>query len=567
MPLRQKSKQDFFDPLIMNQVHANLRLIMASRSYSAVSAHVASSLFLLMIAHIRAELTGAILVFGAVIVASSLIRLVCARSLLATSPGKYAWVCFLFCAGGQALGWGFFTVYVMSYFSFTHFYSLMVMLVSASLGAGSTSSLGGDLRVARGFLFLLLGSVISWLFVKGGAEHNWLGVNVLIFLWFNLAQAKMQNEVLTSAEYWKLTAAEAESRLRGVFDAVPSQIIVVNDDLMYADTNANAKRDLFMMNDIRGKSIGTVERSPDVARMLRETVLALREKGSITQEYREFNESDDSGVCKYWHINASISDGESGKQYILNLTDISEVKKTAIELTQAREKSERLAKSAAIGELAAGMAHEVNNPLTILAGHLMLMSKDRDGSLSKINLINHQIRRIAGVVHGFLKYAKMDTARDNEQVDLRAAVEDGASLVAQEVAHFRCKVFIESNSLQILGYIHRESFTSAVAGLIIQMISERANDESHLYVTFHRRSLGVVGGLPRNHTTLRFEMSNEVDRDGSWIVPVMSKAELPGTSYHWIGATIVKDILQRHGATIVRPAQSNQVVEISFPEC
>ena len=98
------------------------------------------------------------------------------------------------------------------------------------------------------------------------------------------------------------------------------------------------------------------------------------------------------------------------------------------------------------------------------------------------------------------------------------------------------------------------------------MISDHANETTTLFVSIHQRALSVVGGLEKIQNTIRFEMSDDSSREGRWTEVTVNNKTQPGTSFHWIGATIVKDILQRQGATIARPSDSNQVVEIVFPE-
>jgi CheY-like chemotaxis protein/two-component sensor histidine kinase len=91
----------------------------------------------------------------------------------------------------------------------------------------------------------------------------------------------------------------------------------------------------------------------------------------------------------------------------------------AIHLETEIENQKRLAmhqaRLAAIGELAAGVGHEINNPLAIIKGHLEILKRqvekknfEQEIILDKLQKADHGIDRVANIVKGLRSFARAD---------------------------------------------------------------------------------------------------------------------------------------------------------------
>jgi signal transduction histidine kinase len=121
---------------------------------------------------------------------------------------------------------------------------------------------------------------------------------------------------------------------------------------------------------------------------------------------------------------------------------------TAIENAQLYEKQTRTinrlaetqnqlvqsAKLAAVGELAAGIAHEINNPLTTIIGlaSLLLDTCDyetEDERLEDLQMVNEEARRARDIVRRLLNFARADTTLQRQPADLNQIIEEAIYLV------------------------------------------------------------------------------------------------------------------------------------------
>ncbi|MEE2945492.1 MAG: cache domain-containing protein [Pseudomonadota bacterium] len=92
-------------------------------------------------------------------------------------------------------------------------------------------------------------------------------------------------------------------------------------------------------------------------------------------------------------------------------------------------------KLASIGEITAGVAHEINNPVAVIQGNVDVMRQtlgaDAEGLKTELDLIDRQVQRIDGIVGKLLQFARpTDYTASGGGVELAQLVEDCRGLIA-----------------------------------------------------------------------------------------------------------------------------------------
>jgi two-component system sensor histidine kinase PilS (NtrC family) len=154
--------------------------------------------------------------------------------------------------------------------------------------------------------------------------------------------------------------------------------------------------------------------------------------------------------------------------FIVTFQDLSEIKVEA----ERQRMQERMA---AVGEMAARMAHEIKNPLASISGSAQVLASAgnlNDNGQRLLHILVDESRRLSGILDGFLEYARPGTAtfgpcdlsgmlrdcanllgRSDEQRDdhlLRLSVPEGLVLRGEE--HLLRQVFwnLSRNALQAM---------------------------------------------------------------------------------------------------------------------
>jgi two-component system NtrC family sensor kinase len=88
-----------------------------------------------------------------------------------------------------------------------------------------------------------------------------------------------------------------------------------------------------------------------------------------------------------------------------------ELEEKTLQLIKAREELVRAEKLAAVGELAAGVAHEINNPMAIIRGNTELLRMAlaaEDPNLEEVDIIYRQVSRVERIVANLLRFARRE---------------------------------------------------------------------------------------------------------------------------------------------------------------
>jgi PAS domain S-box-containing protein len=301
---------------------------------------------------------------------------------------------------------------------------------------------------------------------------------------------------------------DSERRLQDVVDNTTAVIFVKDLELRYLLINREYERRYHVKRDqIRGKSDFEIH-PRDVAEALRANDRQVIEAGAPIQ-FEECVPSDD-GERYYISSKFPLRDS-SGKPYAVCgiATDITERKRTEIELRRSEE-AVREAQSAlahvsrvtTVGELAASIAHELNQPLTgvVTNGNACLrwlgsLPPNLEEARQSVMRMVRDGRRAADVI-ARIRALMRRTRTEMVPVDVNDAIQEVVTLVQAEVRKNGVKLRIDLDPTlpPVLG--DRVQLQQVVLNLLINAIEAMAS------VDYDHRELQMISRRQESATVL-----------------------------------------------------------------
>jgi len=190
---------------------------------------------------------------------------------------------------------------------------------------------------------------------------------------------------------------------RRLVDSFPDVIFVVDTQARYTFVSPRVKEVLGMdVEETMAKSFADCVHPDDqseVKSLYDDIVTGKQNFGSLEVRIRH-----KAGDWRYIRAHFSPLSAEAGgiDGVVISSRDVTELKRLSEQLIQAE-------KLAAIGQMLAGVAHELNNPLTAILGVTELV-REREGlddaMKRQLDLTHRQARRAARIVQNLLEFAR-----------------------------------------------------------------------------------------------------------------------------------------------------------------
>ncbi|MDQ6886244.1 MAG: ATP-binding protein [Gemmatimonadota bacterium] len=215
---------------------------------------------------------------------------------------------------------------------------------------------------------------------------------------------------LESAVHERAHEIDAQRRfIQRIIDSLPVGLHVIDRD--YRVQAWNHKRETGLLGVLREEAIGRtifelLHRQP--VDMLRAEFDEVFESGDIRQYYMDSAATGEERSYRVTKVPMRVDDGA--------VTHVITIGEDVTEARRSRERVVQAEKLAAIGQLAAGVMHEINNPMATIAAcsesiALRLAERDASADLRSavaeyLAIVDQEIRRCARIVNGLLDFSR-----------------------------------------------------------------------------------------------------------------------------------------------------------------
>jgi signal transduction histidine kinase len=213
------------------------------------------------------------------------------------------------------------------------------------------------------------------------------------------------------------------------------------------------------------------------------------------------------------------------------------------QLRAAQQQLVHTERVAALGEMSARVAHEINNPLGIIKNYLVLIRRaagDNAEAGNYINIVGQEIDRIARIVRELLDFHRPEKVT-NQPVDVEKVVDDVLVLMDRQFDKLKIEVRRKFTDGLPLVMGSAENIKQVVLNIVINAC-DAMPDGGHLEITLERADSQIVMSFCDTGTGIEPDLIPRI------FEPFFTtKEEGKGTG---LGLAVCYGIIKRHGGTI-----------------
>lgn len=343
--------------------------------------------------------------------------LVCARIVLSSPWGQSKFksekkwiISFIALIWITAALLGFLEPLLLKTFGLYSFPALFGFLFLAFVSAAALTVLSHKFILAVGYLLLMiLPQTIFLAFFEPAEGAKIFAMASFLFLGFLAQQARYLSRFFSDYESQKQNLSSLQDQMWSFVDTLPGLVSWFDMNLNYIGVNKKLAAQLgFRRHEMTGKKLGFQGQEEDAFVKLVKNF----HSGNQTIDLKEISISQNQKTVHFLSILTKNGESDNFQIGAISL-DISAIKNREKELEVQTSRIQENEKLVSLGQMAGGIAHEVNNPLAIIAGKAEALylkvqkgTIDPDQLLKGLEVIQNTSHRISKIIQSLRKLAQ-----------------------------------------------------------------------------------------------------------------------------------------------------------------
>jgi len=391
---------------------------------------------------------------------------------------------------------------------------------------------------------------------RADGEIRWINVNVSpIFQPESTNPAFIVSTFTDVTEEKKLVheLKRSESKFKAFFEQAPLGIVQLDPERRYLEANQAFQNMLgYSMDELRNTTMFALTHPDDLSTSKQTSEKFDAQNYSVRNLHKRYIAKNGKVVWgKVTSRSLDDVDENQKKHLVTIIEDITDQKTMEENLKATEVKLMESAKMSALGEMAAGMAHEINNPLSIISAYSAVIRKRISKEQPNVNLenvteklfqIEQTVERIAKIVRGLKTFSRNSDQDPKIQSLVSQIIQDTLIL---------CQERFKANMIDVRVNMIDDPLFSCRPSQIIQVLMNLLNNSHDAIHAKDNSWIELSSKTEKNNLLLTITDS------GHGITPaIQEKMMLPffttkeigkGTG---LGLSIAKGIIEAHQGKI-----------------
>lgn len=362
---------------------------------------------------------------------------------------------------------------------------------------------------------------------------------------------------------------EESQRIENLIDLIPAHVSWFDSNMNYLLVNKSlAQLQKKQKSDFVGQKIGFQSKADNE---LIQQMHSFVEDSDLQESYFELNINTERGprwhefyLKKIQHQEEEAAFDSSFEVVMLGL-DREEERKVSVQLEEERIRNLHSARLASLGEMGAGIAHEIKNPLTIILGQVAFCKKELASAsisseklLLRVDKIEQTAYRILKIIEGLRKLSRDSTTQELNWTPVDEILTDPINLVSE-------KLRIRGVSLEVINEL--QNFEILCQPLqIAQVILNLVNNADDIIKNQEDKKIVLKAFQHEKQFVLSVQDNGPGVKDENKLFTPFYTTKDPGSGTG-LGLSISKKILEKNGGILVYERKDNLTgFLLMFPE-